>query len=60
MDVDPEGFSDLLQQAEQLTAEMDTGTDLPRVERNLQQVLEAGQRLWSRTHAIQDSTDVKA
>ncbi|XP_064640294.1 nuclear pore complex protein Nup93-like [Lineus longissimus] len=60
MEVDAEGFSDLLQQAEQLTAEMDTGTDLPRVERNLQQVLEAGQRLWSRTHAIQDSTDVKA
>ena len=36
MDVD--GFEDLVQQAEQLTAEMDAGGELPRVERNLQQV----------------------
>ena len=55
------GLSDLLQQAEQLTAEMDSGADLPRVERNLKQIMEVGQRLWTRTaQTIQDSTDVKA
>lgn len=61
MNIDTEGFTDLLQQAEQLTADMDSGTDLPHVERNLQQILEAGQRLLSRTTpASQDSTDVQA
>ncbi|XP_074644286.1 nuclear pore complex protein Nup93-like [Tubulanus polymorphus] len=61
MDGDAEGFLDLLQQAEQLTADMDTGEDLPRVDRNLSQIMEVGQRLWTRTaHTIQDSTDVKA
>uniref|UniRef100_A0A0B7A299 Nuclear pore protein n=1 Tax=Arion vulgaris TaxID=1028688 RepID=A0A0B7A299_9EUPU len=56
---DSEGFTDLLQ-AEQLTADMDSGTDLPHVERNLQQILEAGQRLLTRTPASQDNTDVQA
>ncbi|XP_005108355.1 nuclear pore complex protein Nup93 [Aplysia californica] len=61
MNTDTEGFGDLLQQAEQLTADMDSGTDLPHVERNLQQILEAGQRLLSRaTPATQDNTDVQA
>jgi len=61
MNTDTEGFGDLLQQAEQLTADMDSGTDLPHVERNLQQILEAGQRLLSRaTPASQDNTDVQA
>ncbi|XP_064611037.1 nuclear pore complex protein Nup93-like [Liolophura sinensis] len=61
MDLGTDGFGDLLHQAEQLTAEMDSGTDLPRVERNLQQILETGQRLWTRTAQIsQDATDVKA
>ncbi|XP_055955710.1 nuclear pore complex protein Nup93 [Patella vulgata] len=61
MDMDLEGFGDLLQKAEQLTAEMDSGSDLPHVERNLQQILEAGNRLLSKTAPVsQDSTDVKA
>lgn len=55
------GFQDLLQRAEQLTADMDTGSDLPRVERNLQQLAEAGQRLWSKTAtSLSDGSDVKA
>lgn len=61
MNSDSEGFTDLLQQAEQLTADMDSGTDLPHVERNLQQILEAGQRLLTRTTpASQDNIDVQA
>ena len=61
MDVDPSDFSDLQQQALQLTAEMESGTDLPRVERNLTQILEAGQRLLAKVAPIsQDATDVKA
>ncbi|OWF34740.1 Nuclear pore complex protein Nup93 [Mizuhopecten yessoensis] len=58
---DGNDFGDLQQQAEQLTAEMESGTDLPRVSRNLTQILEAGQRLLSKVAPIsQDSTDVKA
>lgn len=53
-------FSDLLQQAEQLTADMDSGWELPRIERNLHQLAEAGQRLWSRTRATGETADVKA
>lgn len=62
MDVDGAGFSDLLQQAEQLTAEMDGDGELPRVERNLRQILDAGQQLWSRTtqSVSKDTSDVKA
>lgn len=62
MDVDdPNDLIDLQQQALQLTADMDTGTDLPRVERNLTQILEAGQRLLAKVGPIsQDATDVKA
>lgn len=40
-------FSKLLQDAEQLTAEIDSSTDLPRVQRNLRQITEAGQLLLS-------------
>lgn len=59
--MDTDGFRDLLQQAEQLTAEMDSGTDLPHVERNLAQILEAGQRLLTKTApASHDASDVKA
>ncbi|XP_065064334.1 nuclear pore complex protein Nup93-like [Rhopilema esculentum] len=54
-------FGDLLQRAEQLTADMDTGGDLPRVERNLPQLAEAGQRLWSKTaSSLSEGSDVKA
>lgn len=60
MEVD--GFSELLQQAEQLTADIDGPGDLPRVERNLRQILQAGQQLWSRTtQAVgKDTSDIKA
>ena len=61
MEMDMEGFGDLLQQAEQLTADMDNGGELPRVTRNLHQIMEIGDRLWSKTAQVsQDSTDVKA
>lgn len=54
-------FGDLLQQAEQLTADMDSGGELPRIELNLHQLAEAGTRLWSRTSGVvSDSADVKA
>lgn len=54
-------FGDLLQQAEQLTADMDSGWELPRVERNLHQLAEAGQRLWAQTTGtVGDNAAVKA
>ena len=73
-------FSELLQNAEQLTAEFDNapesfgggnvgtgliGSDLPRVDRSLKQLVEAGQQLFSKTkkdHAgiTLGSQDVKA
>lgn len=57
--MDTDDFADLQQQADQLTAEMDT--DLPRISRNLTQILEAGSRLLSKVAPIsQESTDVKA
>lgn len=57
-----EGFGDLLRSAEQLTADVDTGTELPRIEQNLRQIMETSQRLWTKTAQIggQDETDVKA
>ena len=61
MDMDMDGFGDLVQQAEQLTADMDSGGELPRVERNLTQIMEAAQRMASRAPlGAQDSTDVRA
>ena len=57
----PRNFSELLQQAEQLTADIQTGDELPRVRRNLQQIAEAGQRLLDKTSGVLDeTTDVKA
>lgn len=57
----PQNFSELLQQAEQLTADIETGDELPRVRRNLQQIAEAGQRLLDKTSGVLDeTTDVKA
>ncbi|XP_063617418.1 nuclear pore complex protein Nup93-like [Cydia splendana] len=41
-------FSKLLQQAEQLTTEIEGNEELPRVERSLGQVLEASQELYSK------------
>ena len=55
------GLADLVQQAEQLTAEMDSGGELPRVERSLHQIMEAAQRMAARAPlGGHDSTDVKA
>ncbi|PIO33620.1 hypothetical protein AB205_0131730 [Aquarana catesbeiana] len=47
--MDGEGFGELLQQAEQLAAETEGITELPHVERNLQEIQQAGERLRSRT-----------
>lgn len=55
-------FGDLLHRAEQLTADIDSNGELPRVERNLRQILEVGQQMWTRTAQAtsRDTTDVKA
>lgn len=55
-------FDDLLHKAEQLTADIDGESELPRVERNLRQLLEAGEQLWSRTSALgsRQTNDVRA
>lgn len=42
------GFSELLRSAEQLSAAVEGNEDLPQVERNLRQILEASNELWSR------------
>ncbi|XP_054706353.1 nuclear pore complex protein Nup93-like [Uloborus diversus] len=62
MDIHTSGFTDLLQQAEQLTADIDGEGELPRVERNLRQIVDAGQQLWSRTTQAtsKDTCDIKA
>ncbi|GAB6021636.1 Nucleoporin nup93 [Chamberlinius hualienensis] len=58
------GFGDLLDQAEQLTAQLEGGSELPRVERNLRQPCEAGRQSWNKSAQIGgcgvDSNDVKA
>lgn len=62
LDMDTEGFGELLQQAEQLAAETEAVSELPHVERNLQEIQQAGERLRSRTltRTSQDTADVKA
>ena len=45
------GFGDLLRDAEQLTADVDTGNELPRVDQTLHQIMETSQRTLD-----QDST----
>ena len=56
-----DGFRDLVQKAEQLTAQIDSGGELPRVERNLTQIMEMSQRMAPRApYGVQDATDVKA
>ena len=55
------GFGDLLQQAEQLTADIESGGELPRIERNLHQLAEAGDRLWKKTAGgVGEDDDVRA
>ncbi|XP_037671757.1 nuclear pore complex protein Nup93 isoform X2 [Choloepus didactylus] len=60
--MDTEGFDELLQQAEQLAAETEGISELPHVERNLQEIQQAGERLRSRTltRTSQETADVKA
>lgn len=53
-------FDDILQQAEHLTADLDGGNELPRVQRNFQQLRDASQRLRSGTVTTQDNAQVKA
>lgn len=56
------GFDDLLYQAEQLSAEVNKDLEMPRVKRNLPQLLEACNQLWTRTsmNASRDVSDVRA
>ena len=55
------GFEDLLQQTDHLTTLMDTGSELPRVERNLHQIKEAAQRMAViGSRPSQDTADVRA
>lgn len=42
-------LSELLQEAELLSADIGGGEELPRVHRNLHQIAEAGQRLLNKT-----------
>ncbi|KAG7207484.1 hypothetical protein KM043_009116 [Ampulex compressa] len=42
------GFSELLRSAEQLSAAVEGNEELPQVERNLRQILDASNELWSR------------
>jgi len=42
------GFSDLLRSAEQISAAAEGNDDMPHVDRNLQQILEASNELWCR------------
>ncbi|KZC06930.1 PREDICTED: nuclear pore complex protein Nup93-like [Dufourea novaeangliae] len=42
------GFSELLRSAEQLSAAVEGTEELPQVERNLRQILDASNELWSR------------
>ncbi|KAM9816270.1 nuclear pore complex protein Nup93 isoform X2 [Syngnathus typhle] len=60
--MDAEGFGELLEQAKQLAAETEAVSELPHVERNLQEIQQAGERLRSRTltRTTQDSAYVKA
>ena len=54
-------LSALLQQAKQLTADIEASGELPHVHRNLHQIHEAGQRLLDKTSGVQDgNADVKA
>ncbi|CAI9720298.1 pore complex Nup93-like [Octopus vulgaris] len=56
MNIDGGGFGDLLQQAEQMTAELDIGMDLPRVERNPRQILKECQTLLSQVAPVNKET----
>lgn len=57
-----DGFSDLLQKAKELCPTFENDVELPRVERSLHQILDAGQKLWSKSQhaASEDAVNVKA
>jgi len=61
-DMDFASFDDLLNKAEHLTAEIDDNMQLPRIERNIKQLFEVGQSLWTRTgyQSSRDTNDVRA
>lgn len=48
--MEDEELSSLVQAAEQLSSQLDDGSlgELPRVERNLRQIMEASNQLWIR------------
>nr|CAB3264520.1 nuclear pore complex protein Nup93-like [Phallusia mammillata] len=54
------GFSDLLQRAEELSSGLETNLELPHVQRSFQQLLDAGQKLCSKTTQQQDDMQIKA
>ncbi|XP_003707755.2 nuclear pore complex protein Nup93 [Megachile rotundata] len=55
------GFSELLRLAEQLSAVVEGSEELPQVERNLRQILETSNELWSRvTQTGTQSNQVQA
>ena len=55
-------LDDLLHKAEQLTASIDGNVEMPRIERNLKQLLDAGDQMWVRTASAssKDVNDVRA
>lgn len=61
LEMDSGGFDDLLHQAQQLTADMDTGDAMPRVERSLFQIRDAAVKMaYKAPYTGRDSSDVKA
>ncbi|KAF7493076.1 Nuclear pore complex protein Nup93 [Sarcoptes scabiei] len=57
-----DNFDDLLHKAEQLTAIIDGNVEMPRIERNLKQLLEASDQMCARTtsSSAKDANDVRA
>lgn len=57
-----DNLDDLLHKAEQLTAIIDGNIEMPRIERNLKQLLEASDQMYARTSAssAKDANDIRA
>lgn len=56
-------MEDLVLQSERLAMEIDRDLEMPRIKRNLSQLLEAGNQLWNRTvgaSANRDASEVRA
>lgn len=60
--MDTSNLDDLLHKAEQLTAIIDGNVDMPRIERNIRQLLDAGDQMYNRTAAstTKDLNEVRA